>query len=343
MPSEKDERTYIRVHDGMPDHPKVEALSDKAFRLLIATWCWCSRHLTDGRVPLAVWRKRGTPKARRELVDAGLVEMHDDHVMMHDYLDHQRSAEEVAERKAAKRRAGALGNHNRWHVPRGVYDEQCPVCVADGPKLPSQPGSHLRSHVRPVDNSKFGNESNISDANDTSDHNDLLPEYDTVDSSQSRHLETVIPAETDSEQPKTASQLRSQKGSQNGRKTSPETETETETEKRGEDLRGNVTTRARDFPPPKTLNGPRPDERCPRHRDVDDVPPCGQCADARRAAQAWDSAREHQRQQLADELEQARRDPRMRCHHGTDAGLYIRPDTGTSPCALCRHEALRAS
>lgn len=276
----KDERTYIRVHDGMPDHPKVEALSDKAFRLLVATWCWCSRHLTDGRVPLAVWRKRGTPKARRELVDAGLVELHDDHVMMHDYLDHQRSAEEVAERKEAKRRAGALGNHNRWHVPRGVYDEQCPICVANGPKPPSQPGSHMRS----------------------------------------------------------------QEGLQNGRKTSPETETETETEKGGGDLRGNVTTRAREASPsPETLNGPRPDERCPRHRDVDDVPPCGQCADARRAAQAWDSAREHQRRQLADELEHARRDPRMRCSHGTDAGLYIRPDTGTSPCALCRHEALRAS
>lgn len=49
------------------------------------------------------------------------------------------------------------------------------------------------------------------------------------------------------------------------------------------------------------------------------------------------------RARIAAELHTARRDPAMRCHHGTDAGLYIRPDTGTSPCALCRHEALRAS
>ena len=43
-----DRRTYITVHDGMPEHPKVDALSDKAFRALVGLWCWCSRNLTDG-------------------------------------------------------------------------------------------------------------------------------------------------------------------------------------------------------------------------------------------------------------------------------------------------------
>lgn len=105
-----DERTYIRLHDGMPDHPKIDGLSDKAFRLLVETWCWCSRHLTDGRVPAVTWRKRGTPRARRELEAAGLaIPAPDGAILMHDYLQHQRSADEVAELREKRREAGKQG------------------------------------------------------------------------------------------------------------------------------------------------------------------------------------------------------------------------------------------
>jgi hypothetical protein len=137
----RDERTYIRVHDGMPDHPKVAALSDAAFRLLIETWCWCSRHLTDGRVPAAVWRKRGTAKARAELVVAGLVETSDGEVMMHDYTEHQRTAAEVAAAKAEASESGSRGNHNRWHRDRGRTEPDCRWC--------SDPPSGTRSRPDP--------------------------------------------------------------------------------------------------------------------------------------------------------------------------------------------------
>jgi hypothetical protein len=66
------------------------------------------------------------------------------------------------------------------------------------------------------------------------------------------------------------------------------------------------------------------------------VPPCGACADARRAAQAFDAAEQDQRAELADALDGARADPAMRCEHGTDGGRYVRADTGQSHCALCR-------
>jgi len=109
-----DDRTYIRVHDGMPDHPKIEPLSDAAFRLLVILWCWCSRHLTDGKINEAVWVKRGTAKARRELIAAGVVERIDEQtVSLHDYLEHQRSAAEVAELKEKRRLAGAKGGQAR--------------------------------------------------------------------------------------------------------------------------------------------------------------------------------------------------------------------------------------
>lgn len=105
-----DTRTYIRVHDGMADHPKIDALSDRAFRLLIESWCWCSRHLTDGRIPEPTWAKRGTPAARRELESAGLVEVAPDGSrIMHDYLEHQRSADEVAAMREQRREAGRKG------------------------------------------------------------------------------------------------------------------------------------------------------------------------------------------------------------------------------------------
>lgn len=130
-----DGRTYIRVHDGMPDHPKVDALSDRAFRVLVETWCWCSRHLTDGRVPRNAWDRRATPKVRRELVAAGLVEdLGPDGVAMHDYLVHQRSRAEVevktTERRDAARRASVKANHTRWHIPpKGHPSPDCELCA----------------------------------------------------------------------------------------------------------------------------------------------------------------------------------------------------------------------
>lgn len=157
-----DTRTYIRVHDGMPDHPKVDGLSDRAFRLLVESWCWCSRHLTDGHMPAATWRKRGGPKARAELVAAGLVEPLDDNsVRFHDYLEHQRSAEEVAAAKAAKGRGGALGNHRKWHEDRGIVKPGCPYCPPapdpdesddDGPSDPEATG--IRSDDRSLNRSE---------------------------------------------------------------------------------------------------------------------------------------------------------------------------------------------
>lgn len=146
----KDERTWISVHDGMPDHPKIEALSDKAFRALVELWCWCSRNKTDGVIKAPVWQKRAPAKARaelfRELVHAPghtcpqCPDVPAGHVLMHDYLRHQSSAAEIDVKKEAKRNAGMLGNHNRWHVGK-KWDPDCDICVANGSQVRSQPGS----------------------------------------------------------------------------------------------------------------------------------------------------------------------------------------------------------
>lgn len=142
----RDLRTYIKVHDGIADHPKIEGLSDRAFRLLIETWCWCSRHLTDGQVPQSTWIKRGTAKTRAELISAELAEDCGEVIVMHDYVEHQRTAAEVEERRAVRRKASLRGNHQRWHTgPNGTPDPACEHCVS--PQGPIPPGTGLGSHL----------------------------------------------------------------------------------------------------------------------------------------------------------------------------------------------------
>lgn len=242
----QDDRPYIRVHEGMPDHPKIEALSDRAFRLLVSTWCWCARQRTDGYVPLRTWQRRGTANARRELVNAGLIEQHADRVEVHDYLDWQRSAADIADAIEQKRLAGGLGNHVRWHVGAGKYDPTCRHCKRERTRTSSQPGSQPGSH----------------------------PPW----------------------QPR--SQVGSHLRSQNGRAPIAETETETETEGGSPSERDvPAEEREREAEPPseppsivRPMTITRPAERCARHLDhVGDVPPCGACADARKAAAAFDT------------------------------------------------------
>lgn len=105
----RDPRTYITVHDGMPEHPKVERLDDEAFRTLVTMWCWCSRNLTDGFVPQASWDRRVSVASAKQLLDACLAHVVDGGVQMHDYTEHQRTAQEVADLRNKRVNAGRLG------------------------------------------------------------------------------------------------------------------------------------------------------------------------------------------------------------------------------------------
>lgn len=100
---------YLRLDDAFTDHPKVDALSDPAFRLHVSGICYSARLLTDGKVPadrVARLVPQFKPKTLAELVTAGLWTLEGDSYDIHDYLRHNPSREHVlAERAAAAERS----------------------------------------------------------------------------------------------------------------------------------------------------------------------------------------------------------------------------------------------
>lgn len=109
---------YIRVDVLLMEHPKIEALSDKAFRALFDLWCYCGRNRNDGIVSEKRW-KALPPKVRKELLDAGLAESIDigAGAVMHDFVGpdgHQRSRKEIDESAEARSEKARNAANARW-------------------------------------------------------------------------------------------------------------------------------------------------------------------------------------------------------------------------------------
>ena len=107
--------TWVRLDDTMGDHPKIISLSDRAFRLHILGLLYCSRHLTDGRVPERVAHAMVANGKRyaEELVAAGSWDAIAGGYEVHDYGEFQLSKAQVLEQRAktAARVAGWRQRH----------------------------------------------------------------------------------------------------------------------------------------------------------------------------------------------------------------------------------------
>ena len=66
--------TFIKLDDTTPDHPKVDGLSNAAFRAWIEALCYCSEYLTDGVISRHRLGRRDGAKVVTELISVGLVE-----------------------------------------------------------------------------------------------------------------------------------------------------------------------------------------------------------------------------------------------------------------------------
>lgn len=139
----RDDSMYILVHADIDEHPKIEVLSDAAFRAFVSLLGYCHRRRTNGYVPRTRWLKVKT-KARGELLkvfppnENPLAYDRGDQVEIHDYLDWQQSSAEMAAARAAASTAGSLGNHRRWHKGRGVTDLNCTYCRSDADRKPDR-------------------------------------------------------------------------------------------------------------------------------------------------------------------------------------------------------------
>lgn len=96
--------TYLMMDDNFADHPKIEGLSDGAFRLHVAAMCYAAKFLTDGAIP-AVRVPRLAPRYRpalvKELVKAGLWVDHDGDYRLHDFLQWNKSRQWWEKERAA--------------------------------------------------------------------------------------------------------------------------------------------------------------------------------------------------------------------------------------------------
>lgn len=142
-----DDRPFVRLDHGMPENPKIVGLSDAAFRLYVEAICWCSRQETDGKIPAAMMRRLGKARSVTELVKGGLLDEVLGDYEVHDYLEFQRSRDEIAEFRESRSDRGKRGNHSRWHVARRRYDPECEFCngIAGAIANGSQQGSLVRS------------------------------------------------------------------------------------------------------------------------------------------------------------------------------------------------------
>jgi hypothetical protein len=110
---------FANFDDSFADHPKVARLSDGAYRLHSSGILYCNRYLTDGRISVNQ-ASRLIPKYRAsyllELVAGGLWHhIGNDEYSIHDFLDWNRSREQVESDRERKRKAGKKGAESRWH------------------------------------------------------------------------------------------------------------------------------------------------------------------------------------------------------------------------------------
>jgi hypothetical protein len=117
--------TVAHLDDNFPEHPKVEPLSDKAFRAHVMAICHCRRNTTDGHLSATTVRGiaarlNSTPKRwLPELVAAGLwhAAPNGDGHWIHDYQKYNSTAAEERAVRDKKREAGRKGARARWQMP----------------------------------------------------------------------------------------------------------------------------------------------------------------------------------------------------------------------------------
>jgi hypothetical protein len=127
--------TWVRIDDGFGDHPKILAVGPIGAIIHMRAFCYCSRHLTDGFIPMGAVEgllhgiehigiaDGGCPGLFEFGHDANEVDWpetlvknklwerskNSDGYFVHDYLDYNPSKREILELRKKKKIAGQAG------------------------------------------------------------------------------------------------------------------------------------------------------------------------------------------------------------------------------------------
>ncbi len=114
--------TWLKLDDKFGRHPKVQGLSDPAFRLHMAAMGHCAEYATDGRVKshvIATLTAHPDKAALvKEVVDAGLWEEMVGGWEIHDFLQYNPSAEQLKTRRKEWRDRQERRRESRRDTPR---------------------------------------------------------------------------------------------------------------------------------------------------------------------------------------------------------------------------------
>lgn len=100
--------TWIKLYDSTPRHPTILGLSDSAFRSWFNALCYASEFTTDGFIPkTAASQVMRKPRDAAELVGAGRLIAEESGWWVVNYLEHQRSREQIERERAGARKRKA--------------------------------------------------------------------------------------------------------------------------------------------------------------------------------------------------------------------------------------------
>lgn len=99
--------TWIKIDDHFPEDPDAIAIGEDASWLHLVAIAYCSRHLTDGKLPrkmvTKLTGKRSPMKLVQRLLDVGWWIEEGDDFLIPKYLEHQRSRKQVVEEREMSR------------------------------------------------------------------------------------------------------------------------------------------------------------------------------------------------------------------------------------------------
>jgi len=103
--------TWVRIDDGFADHPKIIAAGPMALVAQVRALCYCSRHLTDGRISEEAVKTilSGLSVTADEMLQAKLWQKSNSGYRVHDYLAYNPNRHDTLELRRKKAQAGRAG------------------------------------------------------------------------------------------------------------------------------------------------------------------------------------------------------------------------------------------